>query len=89
MKAAAARVAQGAPHLVAEVRGAADVARVFLGRAQVARPVLVGGTPGAAWAPGGRAHALWTFKVAQGRIVEVQFLGDPDNIARLEVLLVD
>ena len=89
VKAAAANEAQGAPRLVGEVRGAADVARVFLGGAQVARPVLVDGTPGAAWAPGGRPRAVWAFKVERGRIVEVQFMVDPKTIARLEVLLLD
>jgi RNA polymerase sigma-70 factor (ECF subfamily) len=89
VKAAAANAATGAPRLVPEVRGAADVARVFLGSAQAARPVLVDGTPGAAWAPGGRPRAVWAFKVEQGRIVEVQFIADPNTIARLEVLLVD
>jgi RNA polymerase sigma factor (sigma-70 family) len=89
VKAAAANAARGAPRLVPEVHGAADVARVFLGSAQVARPVLVDGTPGAAWAPGDRPRAVWTFKVEQGRIVEVQFIADPKAMARLEVLLVD
>ncbi len=89
VKAAARNEAKGAPRLVPEVRGAADVARVFLGSAQVARPVLVDGTPGAAWAPGGHARAVWAFKVEQGRIVEVQFIADPKAIARLEVLVLD
>src|SRR5580658_2810102 len=89
VKAAAANAAKGAPRLVPELHGAADVARVFLGSAQAARPVLVDGTPGAAWAPGGRPRAVWTFKVEQGRIVEVQFIADPKTMARLEVLLVD
>ncbi len=89
VKAAAANEAKGAPRLVPELRGAADVARVFLGSAQAAQPVLVDGTPGAAWVHGGRPRAVWTFKVEQGRIVEVQVIGDPKTIARLEVLLVD
>jgi RNA polymerase sigma-70 factor (ECF subfamily) len=89
VKAAAANEAKGAPRLVGEVRGAADVARVFLGSAQAARPALVDGTPGAAWAPGGRPRAIWTFKVQQGRIVEVQVIADPKALARLEVLLLD
>jgi RNA polymerase sigma-70 factor (ECF subfamily) len=89
VKAAAAREARGAPHLVSEVRGAADVARVFLGRAQAAQPALIDGTPGAAWAPGGRPRGVFAFKVEQGRIVEVQFIADPKKIARLEVLLLD
>jgi len=89
VKAAAANEAKGAPRLVPEVRGAANVARVFLGSAQAARPALVDGTPGAAWAPGGRPRAIWAFKVEQGRIVEVQFVADPKKIARLDVLLLD
>jgi RNA polymerase sigma factor (sigma-70 family) len=89
VKVAAANEAKGAPRLVGEVRGAADVARVFLGSAQAARPALVDGTPGAAWAPGGRPRAIWAFKVEQGRIAEVQFIADPKTIARLEVLLLD
>jgi RNA polymerase sigma-70 factor (ECF subfamily) len=89
VRAAAANAAKGAPRLVPEVRGAADVARVFLGSAQVARPALVDGTPGAAWAPGGHPRAVWAFNVEQGRIVEVNFMVDPKTIARLEVLLVD
>jgi RNA polymerase sigma factor (sigma-70 family) len=89
VRGAAANEARGAPRLVAEMRGATDVARVFLGSAQAARPALVDGTPGAAWAPGGRPHVIWTFKVEQGRIVEVQVVADPKTIARLEVLLVD
>ena len=52
-------------------------------------PRLVDGTPGAAWAPGGRPRAIWTFKVEQRRIVEVQFVADPKTIARLEVVLLD
>jgi RNA polymerase sigma-70 factor (ECF subfamily) len=89
VKAAAANAAKGAPQLVPEVRGAADVARVFLGSAQAAQPALIDGTPGAAWAHGGRPRAIWTFKVEQGRIVELQVIGDPKTLARLEVLLVD
>jgi len=89
VKAAARNEARGAPRLVPELRGAADVARVFLGSAQVARPALVDGAPGAAWAPGGRAHAVWAFKVEQGLITEVQFIADPKTIARLDVFLLD
>jgi RNA polymerase sigma factor (sigma-70 family) len=89
VKAAAAREARGAPRLVGEVRGAADVARVFLGSAQAAQPALVDGASGAAWAPGGHPRAIWAFKVEQGLIVEVQFVADPKTIARLEVLLLD
>ncbi len=89
VRAAAANAARGAPRLVPELRGAADVARVFLGSARAARPALVDGTPGAAWAPGGHARAVWAFRVEQGHIVEIQCVADPKAIARLEVLLLD
>lgn len=89
VRAAAANEAKGAPRLIAEVRGAADVARVFLGSAQAAQPALVNGAPGAAWAHGGRPRAVWAFKVERGRIVEMHFVADPKAIARLEVLLLD
>jgi hypothetical protein len=69
--------------------GAGDGGRVFLGRAQAARPALVDGTPGAAWAPDGHARAIFAFKVERGRIVEVQLTYDPKTIARLDVLLLD
>ena len=45
------------------------------------------GIPGAAWARSGRAMAVWTFKVERGPIVELQVVGDPESIARLEVVL--
>jgi RNA polymerase sigma factor (sigma-70 family) len=89
VKAAAAREARGAPHLVPEMRGAADVARVLLGRAQAAQPALIDGTPGAAWAPGGHPRGVFTFKVEQGLIVELQLIADAKAIARLDVLLLD
>jgi RNA polymerase sigma-70 factor (ECF subfamily) len=89
VKAAAANEARGAPHLVPEMRGATDVARVFLGSARAARPALVDGTPGAAWAPGGRPRTIWAFKVEEGRIVEMQVIADPKAIAGLDVLLLD
>jgi RNA polymerase sigma-70 factor (ECF subfamily) len=89
VKAAVANEARGAPRLVPEMRGAADVARVFLGVARAARPALVDGTPGAAWAPGGHPRAVWAFKVDEGRIVEIQVIADPKAIARLDVFLLD
>lgn len=89
VKAAAARQAQGAPLLAAEMRGSAEVARAFLGRAQAAQHALIDGTPGAAWAPGGRARALFSFEIERGRIVQMQLLYDPKKIAELDVLLLD
>ena len=66
--AAAARVAQGAPApaLASELRGARAVADSFRGRARGARPALIDGLAGAAWAPGGTARAVFAFTFGPG-----------------------
>jgi RNA polymerase sigma factor (sigma-70 family) len=69
----------------AEVRGAAAVAGTFSGRARAARPALVDGVPGAAWAPGGRPRVVLGFTVRDGLIVEIDLLADPEHLARLEL----
>jgi len=89
VRGAATNEARGAPRLVPETRGAANVARVFLGSARAAQSTLVDGTPGAAWWHAGKARVVWTFKVARGRIVELEVVADPMAIERLEVLLLD
>jgi RNA polymerase sigma-70 factor (ECF subfamily) len=89
VRGAATNEARGAPRLVPETRGAANVARVFLGSARAAQSTLVDGTPGAAWWHAGKARVVWTFKVARGRIVELEVVADPKAIERLEVLLLD
>jgi ketosteroid isomerase-like protein len=68
----------------AEVRGAAAVAATFSGRARTARPALVDGAAGAVWAPGGRPRVVFGFTIADGRIVAIDLLADPDHLDRLE-----
>jgi RNA polymerase sigma factor (sigma-70 family) len=68
----------------AEVRGAAAVAGTFSGRAQTARPALVDGAPGAVWAPGGRPRVAFGFTVADGRILAIDLLADPERLALVE-----
>jgi RNA polymerase sigma factor (sigma-70 family) len=68
-----------------EVRGAAAVAATFSGRAQAARPALVDGGAGAVWAPGGRPRVVFGFTIADGRIVAIDLLADPDRLDRLEL----
>jgi RNA polymerase sigma factor (sigma-70 family) len=68
----------------AEVRGAAAVAGTFSGRAQTARPALVDGAPGAVWAPGGRPRVAFAFTVADGRILAIDLLADPERLALVE-----
>jgi SnoaL-like domain len=68
-----------------EVRGAAAVAGTFSGRAQTARPALVDGAPGAVWAPGGRPRVVFAFTIADGRIVAIDLLADPERLDGLEL----
>src|SRR5215211_7595375 len=71
-----------------EVRGAAAVAGSFSGRAVRARPALVDGAAGAVWAPGGRPRVVFGFTIADGRIVAIDLLADPERLdaMRLTVL---
>jgi len=85
--AAAANQSSGAPPFAPEVRGAAAVAEIFRGRARGARPALVDGAAGAAWAPGGEPLAVFGFIIAGDKIVEIEVTADPARIAELEVRL--
>ena len=82
---AKSRAAQGAPELDDEVRGADAVMRVFAGRAAAASPATIDGIPGAAWAPGGRPAALFSFVVRGGKVASIELLSDPGTIADLEI----
>src|SRR5437899_1656966 len=60
----------------AEVRGADAVTKTFAGRARAAQPATVGGEPGLVWAQGGVARVAFAFKVARGKIVEIELIAD-------------
>jgi RNA polymerase sigma-70 factor (ECF subfamily) len=75
--------------IAAELRGAAAVAATFAGRAKGAQPALVDGAVGLAWAPGGRPRAVFDLTFAEGRIVAVDLLLDPDVLDDLDVVLLD
>ena len=84
---AAASADRGAPLLAREVRGAAEVAEVFRGRAGAAVPALVGGSVGFAWAPGGEPRAVFALVVHDERIAAVDLVSDPAAVAALHVEL--
>jgi RNA polymerase sigma factor (sigma-70 family) len=86
---AAARASRGAPALSPEVRGARAVAESLRGKARGARPALVDGLPGAAWAPDGTPLAVFVFTLAHGKIAAIDIIMDPTVIAELGVQLVD
>ncbi|MFI0373360.1 sigma-70 family RNA polymerase sigma factor [Actinomadura sp. 1N219] len=71
--------------LPAILRGAADVAGAFSGRAQAARPAFIDGVPGLVWAPGGRPRTVFAFTVIAGEITEIRMISDPDHIALLDI----
>jgi RNA polymerase sigma factor (sigma-70 family) len=82
---AASRAAAGAPALSEEVRGVDAVARVFAGRARVAKLTLVDGLAGAAWSVGGQARSVFAFVVRDGRVVSIELLMDPETLGVLDL----
>jgi RNA polymerase sigma-70 factor (ECF subfamily) len=73
----------------AEVHGVVEVAGTFSGHARAARPALVNGAAGAAWAPGGRPRVVFGFTVSGGRIVAIDLLADPERIRQLDLVVLD
>jgi RNA polymerase sigma factor (sigma-70 family) len=84
---AAARRAQGAPPLGEEIRGREAVAGAFAGHAAAAQAALIDGDPGAVWAPGGRARAVFAMRWREGRIVEIEIVADPLRLRALQIVL--
>ncbi|HEY1733349.1 MAG TPA: sigma-70 family RNA polymerase sigma factor [Acidimicrobiales bacterium] len=82
---AASRAAAGAPELRDAVHGADAVARVFAGRARVAKLTLVDGLAGAAWSVGGQARSVFAFTVRDGRVVAIELLMDPETLGVLDL----
>jgi RNA polymerase sigma factor (sigma-70 family) len=79
-------VLTGAP---GEVHGAREVAGMFAGRAQHARPATIDGVAGAVWAPGGRPRVVFGFTVADGKIVAIDILADPERLGQLDLTILD
>jgi RNA polymerase sigma-70 factor (ECF subfamily) len=67
------------------LRGAVAVAGTFKGRAQVAQLALVNGAVGAVWAVGGRPRVVFGFTITGGKIVEINLVGDPERLRRLDL----
>jgi RNA polymerase sigma-70 factor (ECF subfamily) len=86
LRADGAAVQMGAEAIV---RGAADVAETFSGRARAARLALVDGAPGLAWLRERRPLMVFDFVVQRGRIVAIELVADADVLESLEVDLVD
>ena len=79
----------GAP---AEVRGAAVWAKQAVAFGQLARltrPALVNGAVGVVMAPRGRLVRALRFTIANGKITEIEVIGDPARLGELDVSIVD
>jgi RNA polymerase sigma factor (sigma-70 family) len=82
-------VPSGAP---SEIRGAAVWAKqavAFGHLAQLVRPVLVNGAIGVVRAPRGRLSRALTFKIANGKITEIEVIGDPARLGELDVSIAE
>lgn len=75
----------GAPLLGYRIRGGDAVARVFAGRAELTRPVLIDGVPAAAYAADGTVHAVYLVTFDRDRIARIDVLADPERLRALRV----
>lgn len=70
-----------------ELRGAADVAGQFSGRAQAARPALIDGAAGAVWGTSRKPVVVFDFTIARGKVVAIELIADPDRLRRLDLTI--
>ena len=80
--------AVGGPGAPREIRGAANWAKgaiTFSRMARSVQPALVNGAVGLVLAPHGRLRTALRFSIKNGRIVEVEIIGDADRLRQLEL----
>lgn len=68
-----------------EVRGANAVAKLFDGRAQVARTALIDGAVGVMVAPRGQLLLVLRPVFRDGKIVEIEAVADPERLTHLQL----
>jgi RNA polymerase sigma factor (sigma-70 family) len=75
-----------------ETRGAAAVARQALGYAQLGldmRPALINGVPGGVAFLHGQPFSIGAVTVRNGKIVELDFLNDPERLRQVDLTILD
>jgi RNA polymerase sigma factor (sigma-70 family) len=72
-------------NMPAEVRGALAVAGTFAGRAAGTQTALIDGFVGAVYAMGDRPLAAFEFRVAHGKIVSIDAVGDPKRLGEIDL----
>ena len=73
----------------AEIRGAASVAQLFVGRARGARPALVDGAVGLIVAPRSRLFLVHKLTIVDGKIAEINTIADPVRLHQLHIAVLD
>jgi RNA polymerase sigma factor (sigma-70 family) len=81
--------AKGRGAAAALVRGAADVAGTFSGRAKAAKLALVDGNAGAVWVHQGEPQVVFRFTIDAGRITSLELLADPDYLRDVELTVLE
>jgi RNA polymerase sigma-70 factor, ECF subfamily len=75
--------------VAAEVRGAANVAETFSGRARATQLAIVNGAPGLAWAVGGQPRVVFAFTIMDGDIVAIEMIADPERLGRMDLAILE
>jgi hypothetical protein len=75
-----------------EIRGARNWAKGAIAFARTARsvqPMLVDGSLGLVWAPGGRLSRVLRFTITGGKIVQAEVIADPERLSKLDLAVFD
>jgi RNA polymerase sigma factor (sigma-70 family) len=87
--AAASRLPSGLPIEVRGARNCAGGALAYSQAAQFAQPLLVNGTVGLVFAPGGRLLRALTFAIDREKIVQVDIIGDQERLRKFDLALIN
>jgi len=63
--------------------------RALRGGARAAQPALVNGAVGVVVAPRGKLLMVLAFTIANGKIVEIDAVADPERLGRLDLAVLD
>jgi RNA polymerase sigma-70 factor (ECF subfamily) len=80
------------PNVTAVIRGAREVASravTFAHLSPYVRPALINGAAGVVVAPRGQPFSVMGFTVTNGRIVEIDAVGDPARLRELDLTVLD
>jgi RNA polymerase sigma factor (sigma-70 family) len=79
----------GAPAVIRGAKAVVEQARLFSSLAPFARPALVNGAAGVVVAPHGEPFSVLGVTVANGKIVEIDVVADPERLRQLDLTVLD